>query len=42
MKIAFSFMITALVALAAAGCREEARLTVLFSGDERGFVAPAG
>ncbi len=35
-------MMAVLVALAAAGCREESRLTILFTGDERGLIAPAG
>ena len=35
-------MMAALIALAVAGCREEARLTVLFTGDERGWVFPRG
>jgi acetylornithine deacetylase/succinyl-diaminopimelate desuccinylase-like protein len=42
MKNGLCFMLAALIALAAAGCREEARLTVLFTGDERGFIFPAG
>jgi len=34
--------VAALIALAAAGCREETGLTVLFTGDERGWIVPAG
>jgi hypothetical protein len=42
MKRIVLFVVAALIALAAAGCREEARLTILFSGDERGWIVPAG
>jgi hypothetical protein len=31
-----------LLALAIGSCREEARLAVLFTGDERGWIVPAG
>ncbi|MFA4948476.1 MAG: hypothetical protein WC674_08230 [Candidatus Krumholzibacteriia bacterium] len=42
MKNVSCFVLAALIALAVAGCREEARLTILFSGDERGWIVPAG
>jgi len=42
MKNVSCFVAAALIALAAAGCREEARLTILITGDERGWVIPAG
>ncbi|HEY5133444.1 MAG TPA: hypothetical protein VII85_07150 [Candidatus Krumholzibacteriaceae bacterium] len=29
-------------ALVLIGCRGEARLTIVFTGDERGWVVPAG
>jgi hypothetical protein len=41
MKILSWFMLASLIALAA-GCREEARLTILFTGDDRGWIVPAG
>jgi hypothetical protein len=31
-----------LLVFAAWGCNEESRLTVLFTGDEHGFVTPVG
>ena len=42
MKNISCFIVAGLVALAAAGCREEARVTILFTGDERGWIVPAG
>jgi hypothetical protein len=36
------FVLAGLLALAAAGCREESRLTILSTGDERGWIVPAG
>jgi hypothetical protein len=42
MKNVLCSILAALIALATAGCREEARLTVLFSGDDRGWIVPAG
>jgi acetylornithine deacetylase/succinyl-diaminopimelate desuccinylase-like protein len=42
MKNVLCSILAVLIALAAAGCREEARLTILFSGDERGWIVPAG
>jgi hypothetical protein len=41
MKILAWFMLVWLIVLAA-GCREEARLTILFTGDDRGWVVPVG
>jgi len=35
----FPALLTALVVI---GCRGEARLTIVFTGDERGWVVPAG
>jgi hypothetical protein len=42
MKIISCLVLAGIIALAAAGCRDEARLTILFTGDERGFIVPAG
>ena len=42
MKNVSCFVAAALIALTAVGCREEARLTILFTGDERGWIVPAG
>lgn len=42
MKIVVRIVLAGLIALAVAGCREESRLTVLFTGDERGWIVPAG
>jgi hypothetical protein len=39
-RIAY-FVLAALVAVVA-GCREETSLTILFAGDERGWIVPAG
>jgi hypothetical protein len=33
---------TLFAALALVGCRGEGRLTIVFTGDERGWVVPAG
>jgi len=41
MKHVACFVLAALLALAA-GCREETALTILFAGDERGSIVPAG
>ncbi len=41
MKRIMLFVLAAVVALAA-GCREESSLTILFAGDERGWIVPAG
>jgi hypothetical protein len=35
-------ILAGLIAFAGAGCREEARVTILFTGDERGWIVPAG
>jgi hypothetical protein len=42
MKNSVCFVVAGLIALATAGCREESRLTMLFTGDERGWIVPAG
>jgi hypothetical protein len=42
MKIAVCFLIAALAAAALFGCRDVTRLTILFTGDERGWIVPAG
>ena len=42
MKSVSVFILVGFIALAAAGCREEARLTILFTGEERGWIVPAG
>jgi hypothetical protein len=42
MRIALLVLVSVSIALAASGCNEEARLTVLFTGDERNFVTPVG
>jgi len=42
MKNISCLVTAALIALAAAGCREGAHMTILFTGDERGWIVPAG
>ena len=42
MKVVSLFILAGIIALAAAGCREEARLTILFTGDDRGWIVPSG
>jgi hypothetical protein len=42
MKFAMHCLVSALIALAMLGCRQEKRITILFSGDERGWIIPAG
>jgi len=42
MRIAFFALVSVFIALTACGCNEEARLTVLFTGDEHNFITPAG
>ncbi len=42
MKNVLWMVLAGFLALGASGCREEARLTILFTGDERGWIVPAG
>lgn len=35
-------IVLAVAAALAAGCREETSMTILFAGDERGWIVPAG
>jgi hypothetical protein len=37
-----AWFILAIVAALAAGCRDETSTTILFTGDERGWIVPAG
>ncbi|HVO77216.1 MAG TPA: hypothetical protein VMT60_04455 [Candidatus Bathyarchaeia archaeon] len=42
MKNALLRLLPALLALVLVGCRGEGRLTILFSGDDRGWIVPSG
>ena len=42
MKIAPGLFLPVIIALVLVGCRGETRITVLFTGDERGWIIPAG
>jgi hypothetical protein len=42
MKSILRILLPALLALPAGSCRDGARLAILFTGDERGWIVPAG
>ena len=42
MRIHLAILVSALIALAALGCKEDVRLTLLFTGDEHDLITPVG
>jgi len=42
MKSILRLLVPALLVLPAASCRDGARFAILFTGDERGWIVPAG